>query len=152
MHIWGQRSSIDVCRYRLIDQLISIIYRLNDWLNNQGPCGLIGLCRMPLTQITNCTNSGLLFPLLKDTYVIPHKTLWGESHPPSLPPRLPKQSPVAGNRNKRTMDAVTHIGPAVLNGCVSTFLSIILLADSNSTIFEVFFKVKGCTILYRNGR
>ena len=39
---------------------------------------------------------------------------------------------------------MTHIGPAVLNGCVSTFLSIILLADSNSSIFEVFFKVTKC--------
>jgi hypothetical protein len=38
-------------------------------------------------------------------------------------------------------EAVTSIAPAVLNGGLSTFLSIVLLADSNSHVFEIFFKV-----------
>ena len=39
-------------------------------------------------------------------------------------------------------EALTKIGPAVLNGCISTFLSIVLLAGSNSHIFDIFFKVR----------
>ena len=65
--------------------------------------------------------------------IIPHKLLSKEA--------TAICASFAGSRNKRAQDAVTNIGPAVLNGCVSTFLSIILLADSNSSIFEVFFKV-----------
>ena len=57
----------------------------------------------------------------------------------------------AGNRSKRARDAVTNIGPAVLNGCVSTFLSIVLLANSNSAVFEVFFKAMLINILWPLG-
>ena len=48
---------------------------------------------------------------------------------------------IPGDRNKRAREAVTNLGPAVLNGCVSTFLSIVLLANSNSLVFQTFFKV-----------
>ena len=51
---------------------------------------------------------------------------------------------IPGDRNKRAREAVTNLGPAVLNGCVSTFLSIVLLANSNSMVFQTFFKVCNC--------
>ncbi len=44
-------------------------------------------------------------------------------------------------RSERAQLALSNIGPAVLNGGFSTFLSFILLADSNSHVFETFFKV-----------
>ncbi len=44
-------------------------------------------------------------------------------------------------RDLRSADSLTNIGPAVLNGGFSTFLSFILLAKSNSHVFDTFFKV-----------
>ena len=37
--------------------------------------------------------------------------------------------------------ALQNVGPAVLNGGVSTFLAMVLLAASKSYVFTVFFKV-----------
>lgn len=41
----------------------------------------------------------------------------------------------------RARAAVTQIGPAVLNGGISTFLAFCLLAGSESYAFQTFFKV-----------
>ena len=46
-----------------------------------------------------------------------------------------------GTRRERAAKALENMGPAVLNGGFSTFLSFILLANSNSHVFETFFKV-----------
>ena len=46
-----------------------------------------------------------------------------------------------GSRERRVKDALTNIGPAVLNGGFSTFLAFILLATSKSHVFTSFFKV-----------
>ena len=47
----------------------------------------------------------------------------------------------AVSRNKRAQEALTNIGPAVLNGGISTFLAFVLLAGSKSHVFSVFFKI-----------
>ena len=47
----------------------------------------------------------------------------------------------AGSRDARVQQALAHIGPAVLNGGVSTFLAFVLCANSNSHVFLTFFKV-----------
>lgn len=41
----------------------------------------------------------------------------------------------------RTVKTMSLIGPAVFNGGFSTFLAFVLLASSNSYVFDVFFKV-----------
>jgi len=46
-----------------------------------------------------------------------------------------------GSRVSRAKQALGNIGPAVLNGGFSTFLAIILLANSESHAFKSFFKV-----------
>lgn len=48
----------------------------------------------------------------------------------------------AGSRNSRAKQALRNIGPAVLNGGFSTFISISLLARSQSLAFISFYKVK----------
>ena len=48
---------------------------------------------------------------------------------------------IAGSRNKRAQAALINIGPAVLNGGISTFLAFVLLAGSRSHVFSVFFKI-----------
>ena len=48
---------------------------------------------------------------------------------------------LVGSRVERTKKALKNMGPAVLNGGFSTFLSFILLATSGSHVFETFFKV-----------
>ena len=45
------------------------------------------------------------------------------------------------SKNKRVRTALTNIGPAVLNGGISTFLAFVLLAGSKSHVFTVFFKI-----------
>ena len=46
-----------------------------------------------------------------------------------------------GTRLERAKKSLRYMGPAVLKGGFSTFLSFILLANSNSHVFETFFKV-----------
>ena len=46
-----------------------------------------------------------------------------------------------GTRLERAQKSLRNMGPAVLKGGFSTFLSFILLANSNSHVFETFFKV-----------
>ena len=46
-----------------------------------------------------------------------------------------------GTRDERVVQTLTNIGPAVLNGGISTFLAFILLAGSKSHVFTSFFKI-----------
>ena len=47
----------------------------------------------------------------------------------------------AGTRNERARMSLRNIGPAVLNGGLSTFLAFIPLVNSKSHVFLTFFKV-----------
>ena len=47
-----------------------------------------------------------------------------------------------GSKEERSKLALKNIGPAVLNGGLSTFFSFILCANSNSHVFMTFFKVR----------
>jgi len=46
-----------------------------------------------------------------------------------------------GDRNKRTLDAILHIGAAVLYGGGSTLLALLLLSQSDAYTFKSFFKI-----------
>merc|ERR1719458_1853358 len=46
-----------------------------------------------------------------------------------------------GSRDERMLKTLTHIGPAVFNGGLSTFCAFVLLAFSKSQTFLAFFKV-----------
>uniref|UniRef100_A0A0K2U8Y5 SSD domain-containing protein n=1 Tax=Lepeophtheirus salmonis TaxID=72036 RepID=A0A0K2U8Y5_LEPSM len=46
-----------------------------------------------------------------------------------------------GSRDQRIVKALTNIGPAVMNGGISTFLAFCLLCGSSSHVFITFFKV-----------
>ncbi|XP_063850802.1 protein patched homolog 1-like isoform X1 [Scylla paramamosain] len=48
---------------------------------------------------------------------------------------------IKGSRDERVRVTVKEMGPPVLNGAFSTFLSFILLAGSESHVFESFFKI-----------
>ncbi|BFY99481.1 hypothetical protein BsWGS_02520 [Bradybaena similaris] len=48
---------------------------------------------------------------------------------------------ISGSRNDRVKATLSSIGPAVFNGGFSTFLAFLLLADSESYGFQLFFKV-----------
>lgn len=48
---------------------------------------------------------------------------------------------IKGSRDERVRVTVGEMGPPVLNGAFSTFLSFILLAGSESHVFESFFKI-----------
>ena len=49
--------------------------------------------------------------------------------------------PFLGSRSERSILALQNIGPAVLNGGLSTFLALVLLSSSDSYVFSTFFKV-----------
>ncbi|KAK7077774.1 Patched domain-containing protein 3 [Halocaridina rubra] len=55
---------------------------------------------------------------------------------------------VTGTRSDRTKVAVGIIGPAVFNGGLSTFLSFLLLAQSDSYVFRTFYKIFFSVCLY----
>ena len=46
-----------------------------------------------------------------------------------------------GDRKGRVVSTLSNIGPAVLNGGISTFLAFVLLATSRSHVFMSFFKI-----------
>ncbi|KAK4320358.1 hypothetical protein Pmani_008773 [Petrolisthes manimaculis] len=46
-----------------------------------------------------------------------------------------------GDRQTRAQAAVCKVGPPVLHACLSTFLAFVILAPSESHLFQVFFKV-----------
>ncbi len=48
---------------------------------------------------------------------------------------------VTGSRRERAAATLIDIGPAVLNGGVSTFIAFILLVTSDSHVFSSFFKI-----------
>ena len=50
----------------------------------------------------------------------------------------------SGTKEERSKLALKNIGPAVLNGGFSTFLTFIVCANSNSYVFTTFFKVRIC--------
>ena len=53
-----------------------------------------------------------------------------------------------GSKSERAVSAVEAIGPAVLNGGVTTFLALVLLAGSTSHTFLTFFKVFVLTVVF----
>ncbi|MCL4124762.1 UNVERIFIED_CONTAM: hypothetical protein GTU68_017725 [Idotea baltica] len=53
-----------------------------------------------------------------------------------------------GSKDQRVKDTLTKIGPAVLNGGFSTFLSFVFLAGSDSHVFKSFFKIFLAVCLY----
>merc|ERR1719370_1430814 len=53
-----------------------------------------------------------------------------------------------GSKSERAVSAVESIGPAVLNGGVTTFLALVLLAGSTSHTFLTFFKVFVLTVVF----
>merc|ERR1711988_1688828 len=54
-----------------------------------------------------------------------------------------------GTRNERAREALRRLGRSVTNGAVSTFLAIVVLADAQSYIFRVLFKLLGLIIMLR---
>ena len=52
------------------------------------------------------------------------------------------------SRDKRVIAALSNIGPAVLNGGISTFLAFILLAGSRSHVFLSFFKIFFLVVMF----
>lgn len=59
-----------------------------------------------------------------------------------------------GSRSDRAQATVLHIGPAVLNGGISTILAMSMLANSDAYTFKAFFKVTHYlySMLYENYR
>lgn len=55
---------------------------------------------------------------------------------------------VSGAKNERPIMALKEIGPAVFNGGFSTFLAFVLLANSNSYGFSLFFRVFFTVVLF----
>ena len=53
-----------------------------------------------------------------------------------------------GNKNVRVQQTLKNIGPAVLNGGLSTFLAFILLATSKSHVFATFFKIFFLVVIF----
>ena len=47
----------------------------------------------------------------------------------------------SGSRDERASATLRDMGPAVLNGGISTLIAFILLAGSESHVFSVFFKI-----------
>ena len=55
---------------------------------------------------------------------------------------------VSGSRRERAAAAMTEMGPAVLNGGLSTLIAFILLAGSDSHVFSVFFRIFLLVIIF----
>merc|ERR550519_2920179 len=53
-----------------------------------------------------------------------------------------------GTREEKAMESLITIGPAVLNGGITTFLALVLLIFSSSHVFLSFFKVFFLTVLF----
>ena len=54
----------------------------------------------------------------------------------------------AGDRLERTITALVSIGPAVLNGGLTTFLALALCSMSTGHVFLTFFKVFTLTVVF----
>ena len=48
---------------------------------------------------------------------------------------------ISGSREDRAVHSLTSMGPAIINGGVTTFLALLLLGFSQSHVFITFFKV-----------
>ena len=55
---------------------------------------------------------------------------------------------VSGSKRERAKAALVDMGPAVLNGGVSTLIAFILLLSSDSYFFLTFFKIFFLTVLF----
>ncbi|KAI8773865.1 NPC1-like intracellular cholesterol transporter 1 isoform X1 [Biomphalaria glabrata] len=55
---------------------------------------------------------------------------------------------IGSNRNNRALMSLKAIGPAVFNGGLSTFLAFVLLANSASFGFQMFFKVFSAVVIF----
>ncbi|XP_005098950.1 protein patched homolog 1 isoform X2 [Aplysia californica] len=55
---------------------------------------------------------------------------------------------VVGTRTARTKETVGEMGPPVFYGGFSTFLAFVLLSNSNSYVFQTFFKVNFLVVVY----
>ena len=55
---------------------------------------------------------------------------------------------VPGDRLERTINALISIGPAVLNGGLTTFLALALCSMSTGHVFLTFFKVFTLTVVF----
>jgi Niemann-Pick C1 protein len=53
-----------------------------------------------------------------------------------------------GTREERAVNSLTSMGPAIINGGVTTFLALILLGFSQSHVFITFFKVFTLTVAF----
>merc|ERR1719188_1263716 len=53
-----------------------------------------------------------------------------------------------GSRKERATDALTEMGPAILNGGLTTFLALFLLAFSNYYAYNVFFRIFSMTVFF----
>ena len=49
---------------------------------------------------------------------------------------------------KRAQTGLSNICPAVLNGGFTTFLALVIMADSNTHVFQTFFKVFFLTVVF----
>ncbi|GFO48112.1 patched domain-containing protein 3 [Plakobranchus ocellatus] len=55
---------------------------------------------------------------------------------------------VVGTRQNRTKETLGEMGPPVFYGGFSTFLAFVLLSNSNSYVFQTFFKVNFLVVMY----
>ncbi len=56
--------------------------------------------------------------------------------------RAPNHFTIAGTKEDRAIISLKTIGPAVINGGITTFLALVLLGFSQSHVFITFFKVR----------
>ena len=55
---------------------------------------------------------------------------------------------ISGDRRERSEGTLVNIGPAVLNGGISTFIAFILLAGSDSHVFSTFFRIFFLVVIF----
>ena len=53
-----------------------------------------------------------------------------------------------GTRQQKMKSTLENIGPAVLNGGISTFLAFVILAFSKTYVFQTFFKMFGMVVIF----
>ena len=53
-----------------------------------------------------------------------------------------------GTRQTKMRLTLENIGPAVLNGGISTFLAFVILAFSETYVFQTFFKMFGMVVMF----
>lgn len=53
-----------------------------------------------------------------------------------------------GSKKERAIETLSIIGPAVFNGGLSTFLAFVLLGSSDAYLFNTFFKLFTCVVIF----